>query len=334
MVSVIVPAFNAAATLEETLLSVRDQTHRNLEIIVIDDGSHDRTREIGERQASLDPRIRVISQPNGGVAVARNHGIEQARGAFVAPVDADDLWRPRKIERQLRALRAAGPETGLIYCWSAAIDENGDVISRSSTPSHAGDVLPQLFYGNFVGNGSSALMRKEAILAAGGYDPTLRARKAQGCEDWKLYLLLAERTHFAVVPDYLVGYRQTSAAMSGDVSQMLRSDAIVRDEMAARHPEYLFELDWGRRHYLEWLLWREMTALNWHNCMTLIHERRPESNPLRMVARRAKLGAKFLRQKLRGQPGSSAGSAYLAKGAKPEPGVSLPDGSPPADMMS
>ncbi|WP_239806106.1 glycosyltransferase family 2 protein [Croceicoccus hydrothermalis] len=328
----VVPSYNAAATLDETLLSIREQSHRNLEIIVVDDGSKDNTRDVAERQAAIDPRIRVVTQENGGVAAARNHGIELAKGEFIAPVDADDLWRPRKIERQLRAMHSAGPYTGLVYCWSAVIDEESSVISRANSPSHAGDVLPQLFYGNFVGNGSSALMRKDLVQGVGGFDPSLRARKAQGCEDWKLYLLLAERSHFAVIPDYLVGYRSTAAAMSGDVSQMLRSDAIVRGEMAVRHPNSRLELEWGRRHYLEWMLWRELDALNWQNCMTLIHERRAESRPLRMVARRAKLGAKFFRQKMRRKSGSVVGAPFLENGVTADAGLTLPFGSPSGNI--
>lgn len=311
LVSVIIPAFNAAATIEETLLSVRRQTHQALEIIVIDDGSSDRTREVADAQAALDPRIRVITQQNAGVAAARNLGIREARGEYIAPVDADDLWRPRKIERQLRALHAAGPEAGLAYCWSAIIDEESRITSRDSNSSHAGDVLLQLFYGNFVGNGSSALMRKNLLLEVGGFDPSLRERKAQGCEDWKVYMLLAERSHFAVVPDLLVGYRYTRAAMSGDVIQMLRSDAIVRDEMFSRHPDYGFELEWGRRHYIEWLLWREVENHNWHNCLTLVQERSRDVSRLRAAVRRTRLRIRFVRRKLRGQRTVVAGEPFV-----------------------
>lgn len=313
LVSVIVPAYNAEKTIEETLLSIRNQSHQNLEIIIVDDGSRDRTRELARQLATLDHRIQVISQPNSGVAIARNHGIELARGRYIAPIDADDLWRPAKIERQLRALHAGGPFVGLVYCWSAIIDEDSFVTSPGSNVTHTGDVLLPLFYGNFVGNGSAPLMRRDLVLAAGGYDPSLKARDAQGCEDWKLYLSLAETSHFTVIPDYLVGYRFTAAAMSGDVSQMLRSDAIVRAEMAGRHPDSEGDLTLGRRHYLDWLLWRELEAMNWQNCMTLIRERDTDTQLVRSAARIAKLKAKFLRRKLRRRTRALVGSPFLAK---------------------
>src|SRR5689334_7548849 len=115
MVSAVVPAYNAEATLRETLESVRSQTHERLEIIVVDDGSTDGTVAIVEAQQQIDPRIRLIRQKNAGVATARNAGAAAAKGAYLAPVDADDLWHPTKIERQLAAFAHAGPEVGLVY---------------------------------------------------------------------------------------------------------------------------------------------------------------------------------------------------------------------------
>jgi glycosyltransferase involved in cell wall biosynthesis len=308
LVSVIIPAYNSETTLIETLRSVRAQTHSALEIIVVDDGSKDRTREVAEAEADQDSRIRVISQTNGGVAKARNRGIEEARGDVIAPVDADDLWRPRKIERQLRALNVGGPETGLVYCWSAVIDGQSRISSSGGEPLYQGDVLPQLFYGNFVGNGSSALMRKKFVMDAGGYDANLKARRAQGCEDWKLYLLLAERSHFGVIRDQLVGYRYASSAMSGDVSQMLRSDALVRTEFSERHPNYRSEIAWGRRYYLQWLLYREAENGNWANCRKILQEEEASLSWLQVIRQTWRPTARFARRRLR------SGRAKIRKG--------------------
>src|SRR5262245_57856494 len=97
VVSVVVPAFNAGATLDQTLRSVRAQTYTHLEVIVVDDGSKDATAEIALAHAKSDARIRLVRQANGGVASARNAGIREARAALVAPIDADDLWAPTKI---------------------------------------------------------------------------------------------------------------------------------------------------------------------------------------------------------------------------------------------
>jgi len=299
LVSVVIPAYNCERTIGETLASVRAQTHRRLEILVVDDGSKDGSASVVRSHAEADDRVRLIPQANGGVAAARNAGILAARGRFVAPVDADDLWRPRKIERQLRTMLAGGEYVGLVYCWSSVIDQASNVISRDGKASFAGDVVPQIFYGNFVGNGSSALMRRDVVLAAGGYDTSLRAQHAQGCEDWKLYLAIAGTHNFSVVPDYLVGYRYIVGAMSGDVSQMLRSDAIVRAEILERYPEYKAELEWGRRHYITWQLERESENGNRENLEILFEELlKTETNPLRSVARRQIIRAKAAKRRI------------------------------------
>ena len=318
LVSVIIPAYNAETTLIETLRSVRAQTHNSLEIIVVDDGSKDRTRDVAEAEAEQDSRIRVISQINGGVAKARNRGIEEARGDVIAPVDADDLWRPSKIERQLRALTVGGPETGLVYCWSAVVDDRSRILSRGAQPRDDGDVLPKLFYGNFVGNGSSALMRKKFVIDAGGYDSRLRVQQAQGCEDWKLYLLLAERSYFSVIQDHLVGYRYAGSAMSSDVSQMLRSDYLVRQELAERHPNYRHELKRGRGYYLEWLLYREVENGNWANCRTILREPEVIRSWRHALRQTWRPGARYVRRKLRAKRDEAgAGEPFLVECSTP-----------------
>src|SRR5579863_7666011 len=92
LVTVVIPAYNAAHTIDETLRSARYQTHRNLEILVVDDGSKDATPEVVARHAVIDARIRLIVQENAGVAAARNRGIAEAKSDLIAPLDADDLW--------------------------------------------------------------------------------------------------------------------------------------------------------------------------------------------------------------------------------------------------
>ncbi len=98
-ISVIIPVYNAEETIKETLESVLSQTFSQFEIIVINDGSQDKTLEIVSR--ILDPRLKVLSYPNAGVSVSRNRGISQAAGEYVSFLDADDLWTPDKLETQL-----------------------------------------------------------------------------------------------------------------------------------------------------------------------------------------------------------------------------------------
>lgn len=259
-VSAIIPAHNAAKTIEETLHSVRAQTYRNYEILVVDDGSSDETVRIAEAHAAEDSRVRVIVQPNGGVAAARNTGILAARGDLVAPVDADDLWAPTKLARQAELMRA-NPNAALCYTWWACIDRRGRVTGHGGRHRAHGDALTEMCRTNLVGNGSGAMMRKGAVIAAGLYDSGLRARGAQGCEDYKLYLALAAAGDVEVVPEFLTGYRTLPNNMSSDVAQMFRSHLIVIEEFRAQHPHLSPYLDEGRRLFGRWLVMRALRQM-------------------------------------------------------------------------
>ncbi|PDT14649.1 glycosyl transferase [Rhizobium sp. J15] len=237
LVSVVIPAYNAEKTLAQTLRSVTDQTYEQLEILVVDDGSRDGTFELAKQYALSDPRIRVLRQENGGVARARNHGVREARGSYVAPIDADDLWHPRKIELQVQAVGKFPMGRGVAYNWYAAIDGSDVIFGHSRPVIHEGDVFEAMVRENFIGNGSTPLMPRAEVLACGGYDAGLRDQGAEGCEDLKLYLALAERLPFALVPDFLTGYRFTAGNMSSNASRMLRSHALVMADVKRRRPD-------------------------------------------------------------------------------------------------
>jgi glycosyltransferase involved in cell wall biosynthesis len=278
LVTVVVPAYNAAATIRRTLKSVQKQTHRNLEILVVDDGSTDATRAIVEKLGQADPRIRLVPLSNSGVAAARNMGIVQAKGRFIAPIDADDLWRSDKIALQLRAFRDGGEQIGLVYTWYKIIDEADRVIVAKPTPPVEGDLLQAIAIRNIVGNGSSVMFRREIALAVGGYDATLRRRDAQGCEDWKLYFQIAERHEFALVPAFLTGYRQLRGNMSSNVMRMLRSRDLCMDEFTLRHPELRRRFHQSRNILMRFMLHRSLrdarpgAALQLARAM-LVHDR-------------------------------------------------------------
>jgi glycosyltransferase involved in cell wall biosynthesis len=253
LVSVVVPAYNAEATLNESLESARAQSHRALEIIVIDDGSTDATSDIVLEHARLDSRVRLLRQANSGVAAARNAGIATARGHFIAPMDADDLWHPQNIEKQLAALRRGGQRAGLAYAWSLMIDTNSCVIGSPGEYHFEGDVVRALCRSNFLINCSSALIRKSAILEVGGFDSSLHQRSAQGCEDWRLYLAVAQRYDYAVVPEYLIGYRKSPQNMSSDLLQMARSGEFVLGDLLSQRGDLAADIAEGRfKNYL-WL---------------------------------------------------------------------------------
>ncbi|MER8454258.1 glycosyltransferase family 2 protein [Mesorhizobium sp. M0166] len=257
-VGVVVPMFNAEQTICSTLTSICRQTYQALDIIVVDDGSADKSASIVAAYAEKDRRVRLIRQSNGGVAHARNRGAASTDAEFLAFVDADDLWAPSKIELQLRALREGGSSAGLAYCWFAHIDQDGRVFSLRHQPDAQGQVLQRMCRQNVVGNGSSVLLRRSAFERVGQFDPSLRARNAQGCEDLLLCLRIAENYEFRLVPQHLVGYRMTNVNMSSDVMQMLRSCEIVLAEFRERYPSFGGDFD---AHLVDMIHWLATRAL-------------------------------------------------------------------------
>lgn len=237
LISVVVPAYNADAFIAGTLASVLSQTYQNLEVWVVDDGSSDRTAAIVEKLAQQDARINLLRQPNQGVAIARNAGIQAAKGEFIAPIDADDVWWPGALEKLMAEFQKMPATVGVVYAWSVDIDEQDRATGAFHASVIKGNVYKTLICHNFLGNASSTLIRKSCLDQIGGYSAELRHRKAQGCEDWDLYLRLAEHCEFGVVPEFLVGYRKLASSMSQDFSQMARSQQQMLETVRQKHPE-------------------------------------------------------------------------------------------------
>ncbi|NNE73669.1 MAG: glycosyltransferase family 2 protein, partial [Acidimicrobiales bacterium] len=211
-VRVVMPAWNAAATIAESVASVLDQTHRNLTLVVVDDGSIDGTADAA-RQA-FDGRCRLVHQPNAGPAAARNRGAEGATETYLAFVDADDVWRPGKLEAQLAAIEAAaGAEVA--YGWVDVVDADLNVVCPDLRADAAGDVYQALLRRNFIYSGSNSLITRSAFEKVGGFDARL-----WGAEDWELHCRLARRFAFAVATEVVVAYRQSPRSLTGDLTAM------------------------------------------------------------------------------------------------------------------
>lgn len=237
LVSVIIPAYNAELFIEETLASVLTQTYTNIEVLVVDDGSRDRTAEIVQAVAEKDSRISLLRSSNHGVAAARNLAIENSGGEYVAPLDADDIWYPQKLEKQVESFTLAGTDVGLVYAWSACIDENGQLTGGYSDPDVEGEVCLQLVYCNFIGNGSAPLIRRSCLERVGGYDSQYRENGAEGVEDYDLYVRIAEHYKYGIVREFLIGYRIIEGSMSCNTAAMAKGLALLRSAFRRRHPE-------------------------------------------------------------------------------------------------
>ncbi len=232
LVSVVVPAYNAAATLAETLDSICAQDWHELEIVVVDDGSTDDTRAIAEHHARRDSRLRIVRQMNGGASRARNLGIRTSRGAYVAPCDADDIWHPERISRLMCRMRALGADTGFVYSLSRTIDAAGRVTGNVGVPGFEGSVYLRSLALNFVGNGSAALFRRVALDDVGGYEPRLR-----NCDDWHVQALIARRWKVGFLPQFLTGYRLADQGKSSDALRMKAAALTALAMIVEQYPE-------------------------------------------------------------------------------------------------
>jgi glycosyltransferase involved in cell wall biosynthesis len=237
LVSVIIPAYNAEQFIRQTLDSVLAQTYKNIEILVVDDGSQDQTAAIVKEIADRDSRLILLRQANSGVAAARNLAIQHSKGEFVAPIDADDLWHPENLAKQVKCAIAGGANVGVVYSWSVYIDEADALLDGVRAFTIAGDVFLTLLCHNFIGNASASLIRRRCLETVGGYDPEFRAQSAQGCEDWDLYLRLSEQYAFNVVPEFLVGYRKSQTSMSQEYTAMAKSYYLALEGVKQRQPQ-------------------------------------------------------------------------------------------------
>ena len=205
-VSVVMPVYNAADTVAQSMRSVLAQTHAGVELVVVDDCSHDGSAVVIDRIASNDSRVVTLRLPcNGGVAAARNAGIEAASGDYIAFLDSDDWWHPRKLEIQLAHMREAGARVS--YTGYQRVDEDGRPLStvRPPTSVRYADMLKSNRIGNLTGL----------------YDRTLGEARFQrvGHEDYVFWLQMVRRAGWAVCavhPEPLAFYLVRAGSLSAD----------------------------------------------------------------------------------------------------------------------
>src|SRR5262245_31122843 len=210
-VSVVIPTYNSGHLVTDAVNSVLAQSLLPEEIILVDDGSRDDTQD---RLVRYGQRIRYIRQDNWGVAAARNRGMQEARGAYVAFLDADDVWHPEKLARQMAALEV-NPQVGLLgtdaFDWP--VPAWPTVTPKADIPPA---VIPwrHLVVKNYFTT-SSLLVRRRVLDQVGLFDTTM-----QGSEDYDLWLRISECTGVANLPLPLTGYRSVAGSLSKQASRM------------------------------------------------------------------------------------------------------------------
>lgn len=206
LVSVVIATYNMGQYIDQTIDSILHQTWQNLEVIVVDDGSTDNTPEVMQRYQN-DTRIRYIQNANQGQPKAKNCGIKNSNGSFIAFCDADDLWESNKLEVQIPLFTR--PEIGIVYSEVSNIDENNNRYTKAANEvRHSGKVTNQLLIENFVPFGTSVI-RRECIEKNGIFDEQFR----MGI-DWDLWLRYSLDWEFAYTPERTYIYRVWSGQMS------------------------------------------------------------------------------------------------------------------------
>jgi glycosyltransferase involved in cell wall biosynthesis len=222
-VSVVLPVYNGSATLARAIDSVLSQTHRKLELIVVDDGSSEPADHVIEKYAG-ESRLRYLRKPNGGVASARNFGVEHSSGDVIAFCDQDDHWLPHKLALQLEAL--SDPATALVYGW---VHVDGGVKSRDLKPTLRGSCFNDLLNRNFM-SCCTVIVRKSALLDVGGFDED---RRLSGCDDWFVWLKIALKYKIDVTPQTVAVYSLHESNYSKNESKMLTAALCCLDKLQA-----------------------------------------------------------------------------------------------------
>lgn len=200
-VSVVIPTRNRGAYILQALESVFAQTYPDYEIIVVDDGSEDETAEILQPLAKAG-KLRYITQPASGVSAARNRGVAEAAGRYIAFLDSDDLFMPSKLEKQV-ALFERHPQLGFVHCWFSKFDDAGRDLGLRDTSRFDGQIYPAMLQEwDVLMAMPCMLMRKDALQAAGGFDTAMRWG-----EDLDLWRRMAMRHPVSLVREDLVGVR-------------------------------------------------------------------------------------------------------------------------------
>jgi glycosyltransferase involved in cell wall biosynthesis len=212
LISVVIPAYNCEAYIETTINSILNQQGGfDVEVVVINDGSTDRTGEICRR---IEGPVRVIDQKNSGVCVARNHGIREAKGDFIALVDHDDFWMPSKLLGQMAAFEGA-PQADVVFTrfvWWRPNPQDGkhpdpsefeaEARPQGIAPDFSGWIYHQMLLDSWILT-STALARMSVVKASGGFDESLPYG-----EDWDFWLRISRQSQFVKLNEATTLYRQ------------------------------------------------------------------------------------------------------------------------------
>lgn len=250
LVSVVIPVYNVEKYIEQALESVVQQSYSKLEIIVVDDQSPDQSIDLVKTKFN-DPRIRILHQKNRGLAGARNTGIRNANGSFIAFLDSDDFWQYDKIEKHVSVMLAS-PNCGISFCSSLFVDANSQSLNRLQAPKKKSNYQAKdIFCRNPIGNGSVPVIRKSILeqIRFYGDDKAENGkayaqyfheslRQSEDIDCWTRIAIITA-TDFHYIDEPLTNYRLIENSLSADVETQFKTWLALLDHLKSIAPEFV-----------------------------------------------------------------------------------------------
>ncbi|MDX1634508.1 MAG: glycosyltransferase [Marinobacter sp.] len=238
MISVVTPTYNRADFLPEAVRSVLDQTFPDFELLIVDDGSTDNTREVLAPFLE-DPRVHYQYQANQGQSMARNHALSRARGRFICFLDSDNAWLPDKLEKQMAAFEQH-PDVDVVYGDIITIDEGGRELSRENMRRYSGHIAAQMLRDNCVSM-NTAMARRRCFDEMGGMSGTRRV-----ADDYDLWLRFSARYRFLYLPEFFAKYRVMADQISSDKRRRFDTNEQIIHDFLRDYPEAVTRLETRR----------------------------------------------------------------------------------------
>jgi len=247
VISIVMPVYNTAKYVEAAIESVLAQTFVDFELLIIDDAGPDNSIELC--RAYSDPRIRIISQANRGLAGARNTGIRHARGQYIALLDSDDLWEPEKLERHIEHLWQS-PEVGISYAASRMIDDDGNFLRIVQRPKLKNVTARDVFLRNPVGNGSAPVIRRQVFEDIAFINEDRNEldyfdesfRQSEDIECW-CRMALMTKWRFEGIAGAYTRYRINEGGLSANIVKQFETWSRVKARVSELDPEFADK--WG-----------------------------------------------------------------------------------------
>lgn len=236
LISIITPTYNREAFLPAAIESVLAQSYKEFELIIVDDGSTDNSRELINAYADKDPRVKYLYQENQRQSVARNYALSIAKGDFICFLDSDNYWPHDKLEKSLKAFEQH-PEADIVYGDCITIDEQGNELHRNNMRRYSGNIAALLLKDNFVSM-NTTMTRRKCFNEMGGM-----SGKRRVADDYDLWLKFSARYRFQYIPEFLAYYRVMENQISSNKKLRFETNEKIILDFLAAFPSALSEYE-------------------------------------------------------------------------------------------